>query len=247
MALLMMDGTVLEGRVVVEGSMPEEGTTLRIYANVPEDADDEVDDEDEDDEPGAERNRRRSLGLKSFMTELGLKVPDDDVECDSPPVRSYQLYRWVNDNNPPEDAKFGKGWWDYIETLYRLAALLDAHEASVIATYAVDTPPPQERIMMPAVVLEKPGIAIALRFDFGRNPTRDMREWIVSVERRSPYLGPTFGLFDLDEDLRALPVTGLAQEGWLFGSYRANPARFTCALENEWDLWALLRIVTHEV
>jgi hypothetical protein len=28
--------------------------------------------------------------------------------------------RWVNDNNPPVNLEYGKGWWDYIEILQRL-------------------------------------------------------------------------------------------------------------------------------
>lgn len=160
-------------------------------------------------------------------------------------ARNYQLFKWINDNNPPMSLSYSKGWWDYVELLQRIAAKLDAKEARVIDTYVVDTPPPEEKLTMPAVVMETKGVSFALRFDFGRNPTRDLREWMVSVRRRSPYLGPLFGLFDADEDLRSLRVTGLAPD-WLFGSYREDPAKFSCALDDEWDVWTLVRLVGHE-
>jgi hypothetical protein len=160
-------------------------------------------------------------------------------------AKNYRLYKWINDNNPPAHLKYGKGWWDYVELLQRLAAKLDADEVRVIATYVVDTPPPQEKLSMPAVVIDLPRVSFALRFDFGANPTRDMREWILSVDRRSPYLGPLFGMFDAHEDLRSLAVTGLAPD-WLFGPYRENPSRFSCALDDEWDVWTLVRMLAYE-
>jgi hypothetical protein len=30
------------------------------------------------------------------------------------------LDRWVNDNNPDEQLRYSKGWWDYIELIRRL-------------------------------------------------------------------------------------------------------------------------------
>ena len=54
---------------------------------------------------------------------------------------------------------------------------------------------------MPAVALVGDGVTVALKWDFGA-ACRWPREWTVSVRRRSPYLGPTFGLFDPGLDLR---------------------------------------------
>jgi hypothetical protein len=57
-----------------------------------------------------------------------------------------RLYNWINDNNPPL----------YVELLQKVAAELDADEVRVIATCVVDTPPPQEKLTMPAVVIDLP-------------------------------------------------------------------------------------------
>lgn len=97
---------------------------------------------------------------------------------------------------------------------------------------------------MPAVALLGDGVTVALKWDFGAD-CRWPREWTVSVRRRSPYLGPTFGLFDPSVDLRDERVKGLAPD-CLFGPYRKNAAEFTCELEDEWDVATLLRFVFHE-
>ena len=97
---------------------------------------------------------------------------------------------------------------------------------------------------MPAVALVGDGVTVALKWDFGA-ACRWPREWTVSVRRRSPYLGPTFGLFDPALDLRGAQVDGLGPD-YVFGPYRKNPAEFTCAVEDEWDVATLLRFVFHE-
>ena len=67
----------------------------------------------------------------------------------------------------------------------------------------------------------------------------------MSVRRRAPYRGPTFGLFDPALDLRGGPVDGFARE-WVFGPYLENQAEWSCELEDEWDVATLLRLVLHE-
>ncbi len=125
----------------------------------------------------------------------------------------------------------------------RFAAHLDTEDVLVIGHYFVDTPPPCERLPMPAVAITKPGVTFALRFDFGSLSLRlGLRQWTVSVRRRSRYAGPLFGLVDEAEDLRR---AGLDPD-FLFGPYRDDPARFTCMLRDEWDVATLMRILVHE-
>jgi hypothetical protein len=45
--------------------------------------------------------------------------------------------------------------------------------------------------------------------------------------------------------LRALHVTGLSPD-WLFGPDRDDPALYWCALDDEWDVWTLMRLVAYE-
>jgi hypothetical protein len=100
--------------------------------------------------------------------------------------------------------------------------------------------PPEERLPMPAISLVRRGILVALKWDFGA-PCSWPREWTVSIRRRSPYLGPTFGLFDPAQDLRTALVDGLSPD-FVFPSYCVNPAQFSCQVDDEWDVAALLRL-----
>ena len=164
------------------------------------------------------------------------------------PIAISEFDRWLNDNNIPETFEYSNGWWAYVEFVRLFASRLDAETVRVIGHYVVNTPPPCERLPMPAVAISVPGLTFALRYDFGSWSLKHEKisEWVVSVERRSPYRGPLFGLFDENLDLRTLNVEGLAPD-YLFGSYRQDPARFSCLLRDEWDVATLLRIVAHEL
>src|SRR2546425_11431212 len=64
-----------------------------------------------------------------------------------------QFDHWVNDNNPPVHLQYGKGWWDYIEMLRRLASKFEIEQLEVVGTYTMRTPPPEEKLRMPIVKL----------------------------------------------------------------------------------------------
>jgi hypothetical protein len=192
---------------------------------------------------------RRSRNLKSWFDEVlsswARRLRAACVSYDRG-VKIWSFDRWVNDNNIPTSFEYGKAWWDYVELVRRFADYLDADEVSVIGHYHVDTPPPCEHLPMPAVAIDTSGVTFALRFDFGAFCGRyDLREWAVSIQRRSPYTGPLFGLIRETEDLRNSGLEGLAPD-YLFGPYRDNPRQFTVLVRDEWDVAALMRILAHE-
>ena len=152
--------------------------------------------------------------------------------------------RWVGENNIPERFEYAKGWWDYVELVRRFAAKFNVDDVRVVGHYIVRTPPPQEDLPMPAIALIRTRATVGLKHDFGSR--RWPNEWIVSVQRRSPYLGPTFDLFDPTHDVRGGPVDGLPPD-LILPPYRESPSRFTCELQDEWDVATLLRLVFHEV
>ncbi|HUH04645.1 MAG TPA: hypothetical protein VML75_21765 [Kofleriaceae bacterium] len=161
-------------------------------------------------------------------------------------MKLWDFDRWVNDNNIPATFEYTKGWWDYIELVRRLADHVGASAVRVVGHYYVDTPPPCERLPMPAVAIDARGVTFALRYDFGDFSIRSgLREWTISVQRSSPYLGPLFGLIAETEDLREADLDGL-RPGHIFGPYRDNPARFTALVRDEWDVAMLMRIMSHE-
>jgi hypothetical protein len=158
------------------------------------------------------------------------------------PVTEFD--RWIAANPIPENYEYGKGWWDYVEFIQRFAEKFEINDVRVIGRYIIETPPPEESLPMPAVALYGQGALVGLKWDFGKMRMWPL-EWTVSVQRRAPYRGPTFGLFDPALDLRADRVDGLTP-GWVFGPYQRDTAEFTCELEDEWDVATLLRFVFHE-
>lgn len=196
---------------------------------------------------------------KSLVTASGSRLellPDPSVVdhrfrrvCrDGGQVTISQFDRWVSENNIAEMFEYSKGWWDYVELVRGLAARFDTDDVRVIGHYVVETPPPCERLPMPAVALVLPGVTFGLRYDFGSWSLKDREicEWVVSVDRRAPYRGPLFGLFDEGEDLRSQAIDGLCPD-YLFGAYRQNQSRFSCLVQDEWDVATLLRILAYEV
>jgi len=162
----------------------------------------------------------------------------------SAPGRVSEFDRWVSENVIPDTYQYSKGWWDYVDLVRKLSTKFNVEDVRVVGHHLIDTPPPQERLPMPVVALERRGVHIALRLDFGRMRCWPL-EWTVSVRRQAPYLGPTFGLFDANLDLRGERTEGLVPD-WLFGSFRENPAQFSCELADEWDVVTLVRLVLHE-
>ena len=162
---------------------------------------------------------------------------------ETPELMVTEFDRWVGENNIPPHFEYGKGWWDYVELIRRFSSKFDIGEVRVVGHYIVRTPPPEEELPMPAVGLTCPAAMVALKYDFGS--VRWPNEWTVSVRRRTPYQGPTFGLFDPTVDLRKIQVDGLGRD-LVFAPYRENQAEFTCELRDKWDVATLLQLVLHE-
>jgi hypothetical protein len=159
-------------------------------------------------------------------------------------MNATEFDRWVSANHISSKYRYGKGFWDYVELVQKLSHKFGIDDVRLIGRYVIETPPPEEKLPMPIAALFGKGVAVALRWDFGRMRKWPF-EWTMSIQRRSPYRGPTFGLFDSALDLRAEPIAGL-ESHWVFGPYRENPSKFTCELEDEWDVATLLRLVLHE-
>jgi hypothetical protein len=148
--------------------------------------------------------------------------------------------QWVNDHNPNESLLYRKGWWDYIEIVRRLAGKfdIDDRDIQVVSTYLLKTPPPCEELLMPVLRLNTPNIQFTIKYDFGVYP----EAWTVSVKSSIGAASTTLGLFDPDRDLRTKTIPGFEEE-WVYGPYSANPAQFSCDVQDEWDLACLFRLM----
>lgn len=146
--------------------------------------------------------------------------------------------RWVNDNNPPSDRQYAKGWWDYIEMVRRLAFKFEIEDVDVIGTYLMNTPPPEEELIMPVFRLRKERFELILKYDFGIVP----EAWTVSLQGAIGDRRPLYRIFDPSAKIRSEAARGFRPE-WLYGSYSESPERFTCELPDEWDLATFVRIM----
>lgn len=128
--------------------------------------------------------------------------------------------QWVNDNNPDGNANYQKAFWDWIETIRRLASLLgprkgnnaafsayrssgsrlrpdpDRVELKVVGTITYDTPPPQESISMPVVFFETANVRAYIAYWFSVEPI--LPSYIVAIDKRSI---PEDHEYDLDDIL----------------------------------------------
>lgn len=103
------------------------------------------------------------------------------------------LMRWVNDNNPPPTAAYGKGWWDWVENIRQLARLIASPESSpsrtreaevfVVGTITYETPPPSESITMPVVCLRNKDFHAYIAWCFSFEP--NWPSYLVAIENYS--------------------------------------------------------------
>jgi hypothetical protein len=135
---------------------------------------------------------------------------------------------------------YRKGWWDYVTFLYRIDDLYGSNRTTVISTYELRTPPPQETLFMPVARLETNRAAFIMKTTFDGID----KDWTVSVIRDGARRVPLYGLIDEHEELVAGAVDGFAAE-WVFPSYAKNPCRFTVRVKDDWQLYAFIWVIAH--
>ncbi|PYJ83000.1 MAG: hypothetical protein DME22_16820 [Verrucomicrobia bacterium] len=153
--------------------------------------------------------------------------------------RILPLYEWVSKNNPAPEKQYDKGWWDTIEFYYRLADTFPDCNASVISTYAIQTPPPCEELLLPTVLLHLPAAAVVLQHDFAPLPPF----WTLAIERQTSSPIDVFGLFEPgaitpNRNLARLPNT------WRFQPMAKDPKRFCCQVGDEFHVLTFLWILS---
>jgi len=150
------------------------------------------------------------------------------------------LYQWVNDHNPSPKLSYGKGWWDYVTFLYHLDELYGRDRTTVVSTYEMTTPPPQETLLMPVVRLKTDRATFIMKTLFDGIDAA----WTVSVIRDGGKRLPLYGLIDEHEELAADKVDGFAAD-WVFPSYAKSPSRFTGRIKDDWQLYTFIWVIAH--
>lgn len=138
--------------------------------------------------------------------------------------KQIKLFGWAEPGTDPTLRS-------YCDTIARLMEKFDLDEPEVLAEYELGD------AIFPVVSLQVKSSQLILRYEPGGWPST----FIVSVD--SPTAIPSlFGLFDPTLDLSDQSIAGMKKD-WLFGSYRKNQSRFSCEIEDEWDLAMLVRIL----
>lgn len=181
-----------------------------------------------------------SDGLFDVMQFNNLEIKSRDM-IDEPLTPFYQ---WVNDNNPSEDLSYRKGWWDFVEYIYKLSNLLKPKKVSTIATYMLNTPPPCENIEMPIVLMEFDTASFVLKLDFSRILGN---EWEVCVIRQSNVkienIEPFF-THNSEVNIRD-KFKGIPSE-YVSGDYNASQGQFSCCVSDEMDVYAIIKLVLND-
>jgi len=153
-------------------------------------------------------------------------------------MNSIPFDKWVNDNNPDSSLSYGKGWWDYIEFIRLLNEKFNFSEINVVSTYIMETPPPTEKLLMPIIMLKIKQITFILKYDFSIIAPY----WTVSVIRNNNDHFKKYNIFNEHDDLRDREIQGFKTQ-WIFPPYCENHSKFTCRVDDEWDMYALIKII----
>jgi hypothetical protein len=113
--------------------------------------------------------------------------------------------------------------------------------ARVAGVFTLKTPPPTEQLELPVVELSRPGLRVCIKEDFTRCSYPN--NWCVSIDALEPVAHVPLGLFDPEFAGDAQLLAGFP-ESQRFPSYSQNQNRFTCCLEEDWDVATLLRIAS---
>ncbi len=143
---------------------------------------------------------------------------------------------WVAEHNPDHKLSYGKGWWDFVEIIRRLAYKLEIADVSSASTFVLRTPPPREELLSPVACLRSERGTFYVKEDFGLM----VDSWTLSVQTC------------VDADLRPFLGTQLLDDralegflpGWTFPPYESSIQPFTVRLADELDLYAILRLVS---
>lgn len=120
----------------------------------------------------------------------------------------------------------------YGEWILRWMEKFDLSEPFVLGTYEI-----QGR-KWPLLRFNIKSSSLLVRYEPGRWPA----SFIVSVDSTEA-IPSLFGLFDPTLDLRVGGAPADMDSSCIFGPYKENHCRFSCELEDEWDLAMLIRIL----
>jgi hypothetical protein len=163
---------------------------------------------------------------------------------------------WVGNNNVDRSTvvkNYGKGWWEYIGFIRVIASKIDA-KVYVVSTYEMGTPPPQEMLLLPVILLETKKHDFFIKESFAYGGFFD--EWLVSVVCKEGSIDKEVGrhINKLKTDGESVKngyrkgfidevVAGFKETDLLFKSCSENDSRFTGTVLDKYDLVCLINVI----
>lgn len=163
------------------------------------------------------------------------------------------LNDWVSQNHILQEKKnFSKGWWDYIELIRRIEVKTNI-QSKVHSEYEIFTPPPSEFLKLPLIKLSYKDADIYIKEDFSNGGFLDC--WMVSVisTKAVDNIEKHINNVKTKEELKQQgfldkvydkQIEVFKKENLLFGNYKNNKKKFTFTVEDEYDLFTALNIIT---
>ena len=164
-------------------------------------------------------------------------------------MNKINFNEWVSKNNIDNlNKKYSKGWWEYIDFIRRLESKVNG-AVFVVGNYEVNTPPPEETIVLPIILLEVNNYKFYLKEDFSYSSFFD--QWMISIESDKE-------IMDLSNHLSKIKSKEeLIEEGFksLFHDklikdfknnnliFMDNGKQISGTVSDELDLYALIKLV----
>jgi hypothetical protein len=166
-------------------------------------------------------------------------------------MNKISFNRWVNDNNVDPKLNYCTGWWEYIEFVRRISEKLNA-KVFVVDTFKMGTPPPEEVLLMPVILLETNDYDFYIKEDFSYGGFFD--EWLISVNCKSGavtkdisnYINPLndVAVEDFKEGFIDKVRVGFSENDLIFDSYsETNAIKFTGTVLDELELFSLINTI----
>jgi hypothetical protein len=166
------------------------------------------------------------------------------------------LEHWVNDNNVDTilpKKNYSKGWWEYIDFIRTLSSAFNV-EARVISSYEIDTPPPEEKLILPLILLQINGIDFYIKQNFSYSGFYDC--WLVSVNFNG--LNQKYCLRDFINDVDFNKkgfrdgfvedsVITFVTNNIMNQNYNINKLKFTGTVESNFDVYTLLKVCISDI
>jgi len=148
-----------------------------------------------------------------------------------------ELENWVKGHEPGDELGWKSAFWNQIlfvrdqlpKLFFTTYEDYKKNPTMVVGTHT------SKSIVLPVYSIKIPGLEVRMRDNF--------YDWNVSIRADWPVLDNFHGLIKKGKSPYRGNFEGFMDD-WIFGSYNRNPREFSVELENSYEVYAFLLIVT---